>query len=69
VDAQVRVADIDLALGKIEASFDRLLEVISRSSGEDRDKARVHLLGLFEAFPPREPLVTRARARLSSLLF
>ncbi|HEY1643444.1 MAG TPA: tetratricopeptide repeat protein [Streptosporangiaceae bacterium] len=69
VDAQLRVADIDLAMGKIEASFDRLLEVIGRSAGEDRDKARVHLLGLFEAFPPREPLVTRARGRLSSLLF
>jgi thioredoxin len=69
VAAQIRVADIDLALGKIEASFDRLLEVIGRSSGEDRDQARVHLLGLFEAFPPREPLVTRARGRLSSLLF
>ncbi|HEU5419949.1 MAG TPA: tetratricopeptide repeat protein [Streptosporangiaceae bacterium] len=69
VDAQIRVADIDLAMGKIEASFDRLLDVIRRSSGEDRDKARVHLIGLFEVFPPREPRVTKARGRLSSLLF
>ena len=69
VDAQLRVADIDLAMGKIEASFDRLLEVIGRTAGEDRDKARVHLLGLFEIFPPREPRVNRARGRLSSLLF
>jgi putative thioredoxin len=69
VDAQLRVADIDLAMGKIEASFDRLLGVIQRTAGEDRDKARVHLLGLFEIFPPREPRVTKARGRLSSLLF
>ena len=69
VDAQLRVADIDLAMGKIEAAFDRLLGVIGRTAGEDRDKARVHLLGLFEIFPPREPRVTKARGRLSSLLF
>jgi putative thioredoxin len=69
VEAQARVADIDLAMGKIEASFDRLLEAIRRSSGEDRDKARVHLLGLFEIFPPRDPRVTKARGRLSGLLF
>ena len=69
VDAQIRVADIDLAMGKIDASFDRLLDVIRRSSGEDRDKARVHLIGLFEVFPPREPRVTKARGKLSSLLF
>jgi thioredoxin-like negative regulator of GroEL len=29
----------------------------------------VHLLNLFEIFPPKDPKVTRARARLSSLLF
>jgi thioredoxin len=69
VEAQARVADIDLAMGKIEASFDRLLDAIRRSSGEDRDQARVHLLGLFEIFPPRDPRVTKARGRLSGLLF
>jgi putative thioredoxin len=68
-DAQARVADIDLAMGKIEASFDRLLDLIGRTSGEPRDQARVHLLGLFEIFPPKDPRVTKARARLSSLLF
>jgi putative thioredoxin len=67
--AQVRVADIDLAMGQIDASFDRLLDTIRRTSGEDRDIARKHLLGLFEIFPPRDPRVTRARAALSSLLF
>jgi thioredoxin-like negative regulator of GroEL len=69
VDAQARVADIDLAMGKIEASFDRMLEAVRVSRGEDRDKARRHLLSLFEIFPPRDPRVTRARGRLSSLLF
>ena len=68
-EAQGRAADVDVALGRIEAGFDRLLDTIRRTSGEERNQARVHLLGLFEAFPPRDPRVTKARATLSSLLF
>jgi thioredoxin len=69
VDAQARVADIEMAMGRIEESFDRMLATIKRTSGEDRDKARKHLVSLFEIFPPRDPRVSKARARLSSLLF
>jgi putative thioredoxin len=69
VAAQIQVADIELAQGHAEEAFDRLLGVIRRTSGEDKNKARVHLVGLFEIFPPRDPLVTKARATLSSLLF
>jgi putative thioredoxin len=69
IDAQSRVADIDLAEGKAEDAFDRMLGVIRRTSGDDRDRARVHLISLFDVLPPRDPRVTRARATLSSLLF
>jgi thioredoxin len=69
VEAQARVADIDMAMGRIDASFTRMLDAIRQASGDDRDKARVHLLGLFEIFPPRDPRVTKARGTLSSLLF
>jgi putative thioredoxin len=69
VQAQARAADIDLAMGRIEASFERLLNTIRRTSGDERDRARQHLVGLFEVFPPKDPRVTRARATLSSLLF
>jgi putative thioredoxin len=69
VDAQARVADIDLAMGRIDTSFSRMLDAVRASTGEDRDQARKHLLGLFEIFPPRDPRVTKARGTLSSLLF
>jgi putative thioredoxin len=46
-----------------------LLGTVRRSSGEERDRARVHLVSLFDVFPPRDPRVAKARARLSSLLF
>jgi thioredoxin len=69
VQAQIRVADIDLASGRVEEAFDRLLGVIRRTSGEDREQARAHLVGLFDILPPRDPRVTKARSTLSSLLF
>jgi putative thioredoxin len=68
-DAQARVADLDIAAGRVDEAFDRLLGTIKRTSGDERDRARRHLLSLFEIFPPRDPQVGRARARLSSLLF
>jgi putative thioredoxin len=68
-DAQGRVADIDVAMGQIEAGFDRLLDTVRRTSGDQRNQARTHLLRLFDVFPPRDPKVSKARATLSSLLF
>jgi putative thioredoxin len=68
-EAQIRVADIELATGRVEESFDRLLGVVRRTSGEERERARKHLVELFEILPPRDPQVSRARATLSSLLF
>jgi putative thioredoxin len=67
--AQARLADIELASGQIENAFDRLLATVSRTSGDERDIARKHLISLFEVLPPKDPQVSRARARLSSLLF
>ncbi len=69
VDAQARVADLEVATGRIEEGFNRLLGAMRRTSGADRDRARKHLVGLFEVFPPGDPRVTKARSSLSSLLF
>jgi putative thioredoxin len=69
VAAQCRVADIDLAQGHVDQAFDRLLGAIRRTAGEERNQARVHLISLFDIFPPRDPRVTKARGTLSSLLF
>ncbi len=69
VEAQIRVADIDLASGRIEEAFDRLLGVVRRTSGEEREQARKHLVSLFEILPPNDPQVKKARSALSALLF
>src|SRR2546421_4843980 len=44
VDAQLKVADLDLANGRIEEAFDRLLGVVRRTAGGGRNKARLHLI-------------------------
>jgi putative thioredoxin len=69
VQAQSQVADIDLASGRVEEAFDRMLGVVRRTSGAERDQARAHLVSLFELLPPRDPHVTKARSALSALLF
>ena len=68
VAAQIQVADIDLASGRIEEAFDRLLGVVRRTSGEERERARAHLVGLLKS-SPRDPRLSRARSALSALLF
>jgi len=69
VAAQARMADVEVAMGRVDAGFSRLLDAVRRTSGEERNAARLHLVGLFGVFPPREPRVAKARATLSSLLF
>jgi len=66
--AQAKAADLDLVSGQVDASFDRLLSVVQRTAGAERDEARRHLIGLFDVMP-RDPRVGKARGRLSSLLF
>jgi putative thioredoxin len=68
-DAQARVADMDVAFGRVEEGFGRLLDTVKRTAGDERNQARLHLLRLFDVFPPRDPRVTKARGQLSSLLF
>ncbi len=69
VAAQIKVADIDLVSGRVEEAFDRLLGVVRRTSGEEREQGRAHLVSLFELLPPNDPQVKKARSALSALLF
>ena len=41
----------------------------ARTVGDDRDRAREHLVGLFELFPADDPRVTTARRALARALF
>jgi putative thioredoxin len=69
VDAQTLVADLDLLGGHVDDAFDRLVDLVRRTSGDDRDKARTHLLGLFAAVGNEDPRVLKGRQALASALF
>jgi putative thioredoxin len=69
VAAQTRAADFLLGTGNIDAAFDRLLDVVARTSGEDRDLARTHLVELFAVVGDQDPRVGAARRRLTLALF
>lgn len=69
VDAQTLVADLDMLGGHVEDAFARLVELVRRTSGKDRDRAREHLLGLFGAVGNDDPRVLKGRQALASALF
>jgi putative thioredoxin len=69
VAAQIMVADLDLLGGHVEDSFARLVELVRRTSGDERNAAREHLIGLFAAVGNDDPRVLKGRQALASALF
>ncbi len=69
VDAQCLVADFDLVGGHVEDAFVRLIDLVRATGEEERDRARAHLLELFEIVGPRDERVVKARRSLMSALF
>jgi putative thioredoxin len=69
VAAQTLVADLDLLGGHVEDAFTRLIDLVRRTSGKERDAAREHLLALFGAVGNDDPRVLRGRQSLASALF
>jgi putative thioredoxin len=69
VAAQTRAADFLLGTGDVEGAFTRLVDVVRRTSGDDRDQARQHLVGLFEVVGGEDPRVIAARRQLMAALF
>ncbi|GHC94276.1 co-chaperone YbbN [Nocardiopsis terrae] len=69
VDAQITVADIDMYGGNFEEAFDRLIRTVKQTADGDRDRAREHLLSLFDLLPAADPRVNAARRKLTSALF
>ena len=69
VDAQTMVADLDMLGGHVEDAFIRLIELVRRTSGDERNQAREHLIGLFGAVGNDDPRVLKGRQSLASALF
>jgi putative thioredoxin len=69
LDAQLRVADLDVAGGHVEDGLNRLVVFIGRNFGPERETARVRLLELFDVVGTSDPRVAKARQALARVLF
>jgi putative thioredoxin len=69
IDAQLLVADLDLLGGHVDDAFNRLVGLVRRTFGDDRDRVRVHLIELFAVVGNDDPRVLKGRQNLASALF
>lgn len=69
LDAQLAAADFEVAENKVEDAFARLIGTVRRTDGDDRNRVREHLVGLFDLFDPADERVAKARRDLASALF
>ena len=69
VDAQLLVADLDVNGGHVQDAFDRLIDLIKRLSGDERDAVRERLLELFLVVGRSDSRVGTARRSLASALY
>ena len=69
VTSQMMCADIEIATGNYEAAFERLLNAVRSMAEDDRDKAKAHLITLFNLVDPTDPRLVKARGQLASALF
>lgn len=69
VEAQLVAADIEVLAGRAEDAYNRLVELVRRVTGDDREKVRAHLVSLFSIAAPDDPVVAKARRALANALF
>jgi putative thioredoxin len=69
VAAQTLAADVEMLSGQVEQAYRRLVELVRRTTGADREAVRQHLVSLFSIAGPDDPAVATARRQLASALF
>lgn len=69
VDDQLAVADLDLTGGHVEDAFARLVALIGRTGGDDREAVRARLVELYSVVGNQDPRVAASRQALARVLF
>lgn len=69
VDKQMRAADAEVVAGAPEKAFDRLIETMKATAGDEKARVRERLLELFGLFEGNDPRVMEARTKLASALY
>jgi putative thioredoxin len=69
LNTQLAAADVEMITGQADAAFARLIDLIKRLSGDQRNQVRVRLLELFETLGNADERVLKARRDLMTALF
>ena len=69
VDTAIALADVEITGGQTDAAFHRLIACVQATSGAERERARTHLVELFDLVGPADPQVIAARRQLAAALF
>lgn len=69
LQAQLLVADLDVSGGQLEDAFGRLIDVVKRTSGSERELVRERLIELFTVVGIADPAVMAARRSLATALY
>ncbi|MCA1711488.1 MAG: tetratricopeptide repeat protein [Actinobacteria bacterium] len=69
VAAQTLAADVEVLGEQIQPAIDRLVGLVRRTSDDDREAARTHLLDLLSVLDPEDPRVLAGRRALANALF
>jgi putative thioredoxin len=69
IPAQLLAADVEVLGGEADRAYKRLVDLVRRSVGDDKETVRKHLVSLFTIAGPDDPAVSAARRALASALF
>ncbi|HEY2297361.1 MAG TPA: tetratricopeptide repeat protein [Jatrophihabitans sp.] len=69
VAGQLAAADLAFVSGDGEAALRRLLDLLVRTSGDERENVRERLIEYFDLLGPDDPLVAPARREMARALF
>ena len=69
IAGQLAAADVEVLSDQIQAAIDRLLDLVRRTAGDDRDRARQHLLELFSVLDPDDERIVKGRRALTNALY
>ena len=69
VQAQLAAADVEVLSDRVEEAVQRLVGLVRRTGGDDREAVRARLLELFSVLDPQDPRVLAGRRALANALF
>lgn len=69
IDDAFAAADMECFNQQPEAAFTRLIDLIKRTAGDDRNRVRTRLVELFELYDTADPVVVAARRKLATALY